>query len=117
MKHRALNQLLCAALVSKHFRESLLTDTENAVRNGYQSHDFPLSQEELDFVVQVKAGCFEDFAAQVHNWVMLNDNITHTSSDLRIPFSASVLSEQSSDLEYVDLSPSNSVKAPTKVSF
>jgi hypothetical protein len=64
-----LNQLLCAAVVNNRFRETLLRNPAQAIATGYLDHSFSLTPEERDLVVDIKAQRFEDFAAQVHNWL------------------------------------------------
>ena len=61
-----LNQLLCAAVVNNRFRETLLRDPAQAIATGYLEHNFSLTPEERDLVIDIKAHRFEDFAAQVH---------------------------------------------------
>lgn len=72
MNHKGLNQLLCAAVVNNRFRETLLRNPAQAIASGYLDHDFSLTPDERDFVVDIKAQRFEDFAGQVHNWLSGN---------------------------------------------
>lgn len=74
MKHKALNQLLCAATINGRFRETLLRNPALAISTGYQEHSFSLTPEERDLVVGIKAQRLEDFAAQVYHWISGNDN-------------------------------------------
>lgn len=69
MKHKSLNQLLCAATVNVRFRETLLRDPAKAIASGYFDHSFTLTQEEKDMVVGIQAHRLEDFAAQVYHWI------------------------------------------------
>ena len=55
MKHKSLNQLLCAATVNARFRETLLRDPAKALASGYFDHSFTLTQEEKDMVVGIQA--------------------------------------------------------------
>ena len=66
MNHMGLNQLLCAAVVNNRFRETLLRNPAQAIATGYLDHNFSLTPEERDLVIDIKAQRFEDFAAQVH---------------------------------------------------
>jgi hypothetical protein len=69
MKHKALNQLICAALVNGNFRQTLLRDPARALSNGYYGQKFPLSAEEKNLVVGIRAQRLEDFADQVYHWI------------------------------------------------
>ena len=69
MNHKGLNQLLCAAVVNNNFRETLLRNPAQAIATGYLGHSFSLTPDERDFVVDIKAQKFEDFAGQIHNWL------------------------------------------------
>ena len=72
MNHMGLNQLLCAAVVNSGFRETLLRDPGKAIATGYLDHNFSLTPEERDLVVDIEAQKFEDFAAQVYDWLSGN---------------------------------------------
>jgi hypothetical protein len=74
MKHKGLNQLLCAATVNGRFREMLLRDPAQAIATGYFEHNFSLSPEERDLVIGIQARRLEDFAAQVYDWMSGNGN-------------------------------------------
>jgi hypothetical protein len=74
MNHKGLNQLLCAAVVNNRFRETLLRNPAQAIATGYLDHNFSLTPEERDLVVDIKAQRFEDFAGQVHNWLSGSGN-------------------------------------------
>jgi hypothetical protein len=69
MKHKSLNQLLCAATVNARFREVLLRDPARALALGYLDHSFSLTAEERSLVVGIQAQRLEDFAAQVYHWI------------------------------------------------
>lgn len=69
MKHKSLNQLLCAATVNVRFREALLRNPAQAIATGYFDHTFSLTSEERDLVVGIQAQCLEDLAAQVYQWI------------------------------------------------
>jgi hypothetical protein len=74
MKHKALNQLLCAAVVNESFCQTLLRDPLRAISGGYQGQTFALTSEERDLVTGIQAGRLEDFANQVYHWVSANGN-------------------------------------------
>jgi hypothetical protein len=72
MKHKGLNQLLCAAVVNDGFCKTLLRNPAQALASGYYDHTFSLTPEERDLVVDIRAKKLEDFAAQVYNWISGN---------------------------------------------
>jgi hypothetical protein len=74
MKHKSLNQLLCAATVNGRFREMLLRDPAQAIASGYFDHSFALTPEERDLVLGIRAQRLDDFAAQVYHWISGNNN-------------------------------------------
>ena len=74
MKHKGLNQLLCAAVVNDRFRETLLRNPAQALGSGYYDHTFSLTPEERDLVIDIRAQKLEDFAAQVYRWISGNGN-------------------------------------------
>jgi len=74
MKHKSLNQLLCAATVNSRFRETLLRNPSRALATGYFEHTFSLTPEEREFVLSIQAQRLEDFAAQVYHWISGNGN-------------------------------------------
>ena len=72
MKHKNLNQLLCAAVVNDRFRQTLLRDPVRALSGGYLDRSFALTSEERDMVIGIQAQQLEDFATQVYHWVSGN---------------------------------------------
>lgn len=82
MKHRGLNQLLCAAIVNDSFRDTLLQNPAQAIATGYNDHDFSLTTEERDLLLEIKAQRIEDFAAQVYGWISGGDNGKQRSRDV-----------------------------------
>jgi hypothetical protein len=72
MKHKDLNQLLCAAVVNDRFRETLLRDPAQAIASGFMGHNFFLTSEERDLVIGIQAQQLEDLAAQVYHWISGN---------------------------------------------
>jgi hypothetical protein len=96
MKHKGLNQLLCAAVVNTKFRDTLLHSPAQAIASGYLDHSFSLTPEEKNLVIGIQARQLEDFAAQVYHWISGNGN-GHNGNGLRHrilgseePFSAQV---------------------------
>lgn len=74
MKHKSLNQLICAATVNSRFCETLLHNPAHAIAAGYFEHTFALTPEEQDLVINIQAHRLEDFAAEVYHWISGNDN-------------------------------------------
>ena len=74
MKHKSLNQLLCAATVNVRFRDMLLRDPARAIDTGYFDHRFSLTPEEKEMVLGIEARQLEDFAAQIYHWMTGNGN-------------------------------------------
>jgi hypothetical protein len=74
MKHKSLNQLLCAATVNGRFRDMLLRDPAQALAAGYLDHTFSLTPEERELVMGIQAHRLEDFAAQVYCWISGDGN-------------------------------------------
>lgn len=74
MKHKSLNQLLCAATVNARFCEALLSDPAKAIAAGYFDQTFRLTAEERDLVTGIRAARLEDFAAQVYHWISIKAN-------------------------------------------
>ena len=74
MKHRSLNQLLCAATVNGRFCETLLRNPAQAIAVGYFNHSFALTPEEQEMVVSIRAQRLEDFAAEIYHWISASGN-------------------------------------------
>ncbi len=72
MRHKGLNELLCAAVVNRQFRDDLLRDPAQALATGYLGHSFSLTSEEKSLVTTIKAQRLEDFAARVYDWLSPN---------------------------------------------
>ena len=72
MKHKGLNQLLCAATVNDRFRNTLLHNPAQALAMGYLDHTFSLTPEERELVLGIQAQKLEDFAVQVYLWISAN---------------------------------------------
>jgi hypothetical protein len=73
MRHKGLNQLVCAATINRQFRDMLLQNPAQALATGYQGQTFALTPEEQEFVSGIQAQYLEDFATQVFNWISAND--------------------------------------------
>ncbi len=60
-----LNRLLCAAVVSKRFRNVLISNPELAVESGYQGESFTLSEEDRGWLFSLHPANLIDLAAHV----------------------------------------------------
>lgn len=60
-----LNRMLTAAVVSRGFRNLLLTDPQAALRAGYNDESFHLSESERDAILAIHPTDLRDFAAQL----------------------------------------------------
>jgi hypothetical protein len=60
-----LNRLLSAAVVSKSFRNMLLTNPEIAVASGYQGETFNLSHEDQSWLYSIRPSNLIDLAANM----------------------------------------------------
>ncbi len=63
--HSGLSGLFAAAAVSTSFREMLLRDPEEALRQGYLGKGFGLSQADASLIVSLNATSLADLAKQV----------------------------------------------------
>ena len=60
-----ISRLLSAAVISKNFRELLLTNPDQALTEGYLGEDFLLTYQEKKLVLAIRAENLIDFAKQV----------------------------------------------------
>jgi hypothetical protein len=60
-----LNRLLSAAVVSKNFRNVLLTSPEVALASGYQGEKFNLSDADRSWLFSIKPASLVDLAANI----------------------------------------------------
>lgn len=63
--HSGLSGLFAAATVSKSFRDMLLSDPEQALRQGYLGKGFGLSAADAALIVSLDAKSLPDLAKQV----------------------------------------------------
>lgn len=61
----SLSRLLAAAVINQGFRKLLLTQPEEALRVGFQGEKFPLSREDRQRVLAIRARDLADFALQL----------------------------------------------------
>jgi hypothetical protein len=60
-----MNRLLCAAVVSKSFRNMLIENPEIAVASGYQGESFNLSDEDRRWLFSMRPANLVDLAANM----------------------------------------------------
>ncbi|MBK7316548.1 hypothetical protein [Candidatus Villigracilis affinis] len=60
-----ISRVFSAALVNKQFCDLLLEDPNTALNKGYLGEGFPLSKEERDLIVSIRATSLSDLAKQV----------------------------------------------------
>jgi hypothetical protein len=63
-----MNRMLCAAVVSKSFRNVLISNPEIAVASGYQGESFNLSDEDRSWLFSMKPSSLVDLAANMVNY-------------------------------------------------
>ena len=66
---KELNRILSAAVVSRRFRNLLLSDAAAALHSGYNGETFELSEDERTAILAIQAGTLRDFAAQLMDQV------------------------------------------------
>ena len=74
MRYSELERLICAAAINETFRAEVVRNPRQAALTGYLGQSFTLSQEELDLLGTVERGDFQEFAAQVGQWILTNRN-------------------------------------------
>ena len=63
--HAGLSSVFAAAVVSRNFCRLLLSDPEQALRQGYMGKSFALSPEDASLIVSINAQSLPDLAQQV----------------------------------------------------
>lgn len=63
--HPGLSSVFAAAVVNQGFREMLLNNPEEALKQGYLGKSFALSQEDASLIVSLNAKSLADLAKQV----------------------------------------------------
>ena len=66
VQRKGLHRLFAAAVVSNQFRETLLTEPEAALANGYLGQPFSLSDQERVIIQSVRAKSLADLAQKVN---------------------------------------------------
>lgn len=76
-----MNRLLCAAVVSKSFRNMLMTNPEIAVTSGYQGESFNLSDEDRSWLSSIRPANLVDLAADL----VTHQQSNHQESRVKLP--------------------------------
>ncbi len=63
--HPGVSAVFAAAVVSRNFRDLLLKDPEQALKQGYMGKRFALSPEDASLIISLNAGSLGDLAKQV----------------------------------------------------
>jgi hypothetical protein len=61
----AISCLLSAAVINRSFRETLLTDPDRAISEGFSGIKFDLDDEERELILSIQAQSLQDFAVQL----------------------------------------------------
>jgi len=62
---REVSRLLSAAVVSRSFARTLLSDPGEALETGYQGHVFTFTDPERQILISLEAETIQEFAAEV----------------------------------------------------
>ena len=68
-EHSDLSRLLAAAVVSRQFRQLLLSEPARAISQGYGGESFTLSAEEYHLVTSARAASLPEFAQLLSKYV------------------------------------------------
>lgn len=63
---KELSRVFAAAVVSRQFCDMLLTNPQEALRNGYLGESFLLTKEESELIASIRAESLSDLARQVY---------------------------------------------------
>ena len=63
--HSGLSSLFAAAVVSRNFCQKLLSDPQQALKEGYLGKAFALSAEDASLIISLNAKSLPDLAQQV----------------------------------------------------
>lgn len=63
--HPGVSAVFAAAVVSRNFRDLLLKDPEQALKQGYMGKRFTLSPEDASLIISLNARSLGDLARQV----------------------------------------------------
>jgi len=65
-----ISKIFAAAVVDRQFCDILLQDPSIALQKGYQGETFPLSKEEKDLIVSIRANSLSDLARQINRTLL-----------------------------------------------
>lgn len=61
----AISYLLSAAVINQGFRETLLSDPDRALTEGFSGIQFDLDDQERELILSIQAQSLQDFAVQL----------------------------------------------------
>ncbi len=67
-----ISRVFAAAVVNRQFCSMLLQDPQIALQKGYLGETFPLSKEEQDLIISIRANSLSDLAKQVSRSLSAN---------------------------------------------
>ena len=82
---KEVNRVLSAAIVSKTFRETLITDPSQAINQGFMGEPFVLTPQEQRMLQAIQAETLEDFASQILD-AQQHVSLSETNSGQTIQF-------------------------------
>ena len=65
-----VSQVFAAAVVNQQFCDMLLQNPSIALQKGYLGETFPLSKEEQDLIISIRANSLSDLAKQVNRTLL-----------------------------------------------
>ncbi len=87
-----INRLLTAAVVSRRFRQLLLTHPAAALTAGYRGESFHLNADEMRQVMAIRASSLQDFSQQLLRGAETESEQSHVyepyQSPVKLAFSA-----------------------------
>ena len=63
--HPEYSRILSAAVINRQFRDTLLTNPDKAISNGFNGESFDLSSDERDELSSLRGLSLKDFALQL----------------------------------------------------
>ncbi len=61
----AISHLLSAAVINQNFRETLLSDPDRALAEGFSGFEFNLDDKQRELILSIQARSLQDFAVQL----------------------------------------------------
>lgn len=65
-RSEAVNRMFAAAVVSRQFRELLLKNPREALKQGYLGETFDLTRQEKALILSIRAGSLSELAKQMY---------------------------------------------------